>query len=311
MFQLGIRVVRGSRFHPIRTFYDHLWYIEPLIHVPLWYGAALRGVKLLTSSRFHFVCHVPMLTRGHGDVKLGGTSPCTTMYQWHKTIGVRVPMMGRTHALTGVAISVAATFYYTVPVSVGIMGSLICAGSALLPDIDHKESHITRTFGPVTQGLSWVMRKISGGHRFGTHSLMGIASIGVLAEYGVMYRDTIMAQIILCTFMILASSGAIRLLQIPGWFDDIIPIPIVIGIVCLTNVSLDFIPLALVSGCAIHVLGDMLTKSGCPLWWPFSLERVKLAGFTAGGWTERHVIVPLLVIGVLTAIVIKMVDAVM
>jgi len=220
-------------------------------------------------------------------------------------------MMGRTHALTGVAMAVTVTYFYPVPVAIGIAGSVACAGASLFPDIDHKDSHITRTFGPITKLLSWIMRTLSGGHRHGTHSLMGIAGIGALAQYGVQYRQDLPARIILCTLMILAYSGAIRLLGIPGWFDDIIPIPIVIGIVCLTNIPLDFMPAALVAGCAIHVLGDMLTDSGCPLWWPFSLQRVKLAKLKAGGWTETHVIVPVLVVGVVAGILIQGVDALM
>lgn len=218
-------------------------------------------------------------------------------------------MMGRTHALTGYAAGIGATYAVTLSVPAAIVGTVLCAGAALVPDIDHKEATITKTFGPVTRLLSVLVRKISGGHRYGTHSALGIMAIGAMAQYGVMYRHTsVPAQVILIVLMCLAFAGPIRLLRIPGWIDDLAPIPVVIGIVCFTSVPLDVVPPALMLGCAIHVLGDVVTKGGCPLLWPFSLKRFKLDLFKTNGITERYVVIPVVILAIFIGILGKLVD---
>jgi membrane-bound metal-dependent hydrolase YbcI (DUF457 family) len=220
-------------------------------------------------------------------------------------------MMGRTHALTGVAAGIAVTYGITLSVPAAIAGTFICAGSALVPDIDHKDSTITKTFGPITKIVSFVVRKISGGHRIGTHSFLGIAAIGAMAQYGVQNRYTLPGAILLCFLMCLAIGGAVRLLRIPGWFDDLAPIPVVIGIVRFTHISLDMVPLAIMLGCLIHVAGDVATKGGCPLWWPFSFKRIKLDLFKTDGFTERWIITPVVIVCIFAGIFWKLLDNVM
>lgn len=217
-------------------------------------------------------------------------------------------MMGRTHVLTGIAGGLGTTYLLTMSVPSAIVGTVLCAGAALVPDLDHKKATITRTFGPITKALSYAVRKISGGHRVGTHSFLGIAVIGVMAQYGVMYRDELPARIMLCTLMCLALGGAIRMLRIPGWIDDVAPIPVVIGLVCFTSVPLEIVPPALMLGCAIHVAGDVITKGGCPLWWPLSHRRVKLALFKTNGKVEHYVVTPVLILVIIVGVFWKLLD---
>lgn len=217
-------------------------------------------------------------------------------------------MMGRTHVLTGIAGGIGTTYLVTMSVPSAIAGTILCAGAALVPDLDHKEATITRTFGPITKVLSFLVRKASGGHRVGTHSFLGIALVGAMAQYGVVYRSELPAQIVLCTLMCLALGGAIRMLRIPGWLDDVAPIPVVIGLVCFTDVPLEIVPPALMLGCAIHVMGDVVTKGGCPLWWPLSHKRVKLALFKTNGVTERWIVAPALILVIVAGIFWKLLD---
>lgn len=219
-------------------------------------------------------------------------------------------MMGRTHALTGYAAGIGATYVVTMSVPAAIVGTVLCAGAALVPDIDHKDATITKTFGPATKALSLAVRKISGGHRWGTHSVLGIAAIGAMAQYGVMNRGSMSANVILCVLMCLALGGAVRLLRIPGWFDDVAPVPVVIGIVCFTSVPLNVVPPALMLGCAIHVAGDLVTKGGCPLLWPFSRTRYKLDLFKTNGFTERYVVTPTVIMCIFAGILFKVFDTV-
>lgn len=219
-------------------------------------------------------------------------------------------MMGRTHAATGLAAGIGATYVVTVPIPAAILGSILCAGCALVPDIDHHNSTITQTFGPITKALSWLARKISGGHRIGTHSIFGILVLGGLARYGVQNRHMVLGQVVLSVILILGFAGVIRLMKIPGWFDDVAPIPVVIAIVVFTDLSLTIVPAVLMLGCAVHVLGDVVTKEGCPLFWPFSRKRVKLALFKTNGVVERWVVTPLVLASIFGGIFWKLVDTV-
>lgn len=219
-------------------------------------------------------------------------------------------MMGRTHALTGIAAGIGATYVVTLSVPVAVVGTVLCAGAALVPDIDHSESTVTKTFGPITRGLSYLVRKLSGGHRIGTHSVLGVCAIWALCQYGVMYRHEVPAQVALCTVMILSLAGAIRLLRIPGWLDDLAPVPIVIGIVCFTEIPLEIVPPAIALGCAIHIAGDVVTMTGCPLWWPMSQKRVKLALFVTNGKVERYFVAPLVIASIIAGLLWKVVDTV-
>src|SRR5215475_9986486 len=87
------------------------------------------------------------------------------------------PMMGHTHALAG-----AAAWLGVVPLLADhgmrmtpgqvLAGSVVCAGAALLPDLDHHDGSIANAFGPVTHVLCRFVAAVSGGHRHATHSLL-------------------------------------------------------------------------------------------------------------------------------------------
>lgn len=65
----------------------------------------------------------------------------------------------------------AATGVFTLDAPVYVVGSLVCAGAALLPDIDHPKARISNSFGPLTRGLAHFVETIAGGHRHMTHTL--------------------------------------------------------------------------------------------------------------------------------------------
>jgi membrane-bound metal-dependent hydrolase YbcI (DUF457 family) len=199
-------------------------------------------------------------------------------------------------------------YAFKFPVSDAIIGTAACAGAALLPDIDHPRSTVSNTYGPLTRGLSWVMNTLTGGHRRGTHSLPGIFVMGLLAQAGVLYRETTAGMIGLSLIMSLLASALVRLLRIPGWLDDLAPIPVVVGLVCLTDISLDILPVAIMAGCVVHVAGDILTKTTCPVFWPFSNKGIKLALFKTNGPFERFVMLPGTVALILVEILGKWVD---
>ncbi|MEO3784782.1 metal-dependent hydrolase [Actinocorallia sp. B10E7] len=92
-------------------------------------------------------------------------------------------MMGRTHALSGAALFSAGTIPLGLPWHQVLIGAVACAGAAVLPDIDHHSSHIARTFGPLTRGFAWGVGKVSGGHRNGTHSALGVGLLAAVVFF--------------------------------------------------------------------------------------------------------------------------------
>lgn len=213
-------------------------------------------------------------------------------------------MMGRTHAMTGTLAFLGASTLVPATVPELVLGTVVCTGAALIPDIDHPNSTITLTYGPVTRSFSWIFRALSGGHRMGTHSAMAVGLVfgsSWVAVHRLGARDWTgyVAMAGLGFLMVLAIAGAVRLLKIEGYVDDFIPIPLVIGLVWFTPVPLDLMPLALALGVAVHTLGDMLTMTGCPVGWPLSDRRYAFRLFSTGGFTENWLITPLTIGGVL------------
>jgi membrane-bound metal-dependent hydrolase YbcI (DUF457 family) len=92
-------------------------------------------------------------------------------------------MMGANHAVGGAAawVAVTSTAPYTLgldplPVISVLLGALVTAGAALLPDVDQHSSTIANSGGLVTRSVAAVAGAVSGGHRHGTHSILAIAA---------------------------------------------------------------------------------------------------------------------------------------
>lgn len=265
-------------------------------------------------------------------------------------------MMGRTHALSGAALFTAGTIPLGLPWHQVLIGAVACAGAAVLPDIDHHGSHVARTFGPLTRGFAWVVGKVAGGHRNGTHSAMGVgllASVvffasavytqdratlwtgcviaGAMLVVGLViglfskgrgraaYKKpwhgflSIMAcvlvaaaiglgtyrfgqdagVVLVAAILVLVLAAAIRPLNIKGIWDDLSPIPITFALLWF-HVDLSVLPYAIVVGVVIHICGDMITRGGCPLGWPWSQTMHGPKWFRTGDRTEKRLVFPLL-----------------
>jgi membrane-bound metal-dependent hydrolase YbcI (DUF457 family) len=181
--------------------------------------------------------------------------------------------------------------------------------------MDHEKATASNTYGPVTRLISVVVQKISGGHRNGTHSVLGIGLLGASAQAAVTYQHVpgwgaIVAKVWLGLLLVLASAGAVRLLKIDGYIDDLLPIPVCAALVAFEPVPLTFVPLALVLGAAVHVVGDMLTNGGCPLLWPYAPgkgkrakpKRYALGLFKTNGGVENYLVLPAAIIGTILII---------
>ena len=95
-------------------------------------------------------------------------------------------MMGYQHALSGTAAGQAAVPWleHTYGLTDGqmLLTVAVATGAAMVPDLDQAGSTIGRSLGPVTNVVAQLLGFLAGGHRNGTHSLLGIAGFtGVAA----------------------------------------------------------------------------------------------------------------------------------
>ena len=207
-------------------------------------------------------------------------------------------MLGRTHFASGVLVTEGLACVVHLTPAETVTGLVVGSCAALLPDIDHPSSTVSRTFGPLTQGFATPMARCLGGHRFGTHSLPGILFFGLVMQVCVFFRHSPPAQVIVSAVLIVTLAAGVRIFRIKGIADDLAPIPVVIGIVWFTDVSLSAVPAALVLGCIVHVAGDCMTNSGCPILWPFDKEdRLALKLFSTGKLAEKLIVYPLILGG--------------
>ncbi|MEV0844300.1 metal-dependent hydrolase [Streptomyces sp. NPDC049954] len=246
-------------------------------------------------------------------------------------------MMGPAHSLSGAAAwlgvgALAAVEGHTMPWPVLVAGALICAGSALAPDLDHKSATISRAFGPLSRwvcgfvdALSYGVYKATkgkrdprrtGGHRTLTHTwfwavLIGAGASGLAVTGG---RWAVLA--ILFVHMVLAIEGLLwrqarvssdvlvwLLGATSAWMiADIMDEPGNGAGWLFTDPGQEYLWLGLpiVLGALIHDIGDALTVSGCPILWPLPIGRKrwyplgppKFMRFRAGSWVEIKILMP-------------------
>lgn len=87
-------------------------------------------------------------------------------------------MMATSHSVSGALLFAAvaaplasATGAFTVDAPILIVGSLVCAGAALLPDIDHPAARLSNSIPPFTKMLAHFVETVAGGHRHMTHTI--------------------------------------------------------------------------------------------------------------------------------------------
>lgn len=189
-------------------------------------------------------------------------------------------MMGHSHAITGAAAWVALTA--TLPGTLGLIpltateiaaGAVVTAGAALLPDADHHNGTIAHSLPPVSTHVTRFVGKVSGGHRHATHSLLGILGATALA-YGLsliripMGVDTFQLGAWIITVLLVAfAAKSLRLIR--GWKTAW---AISTGAATVAAWAAPeqtwWLPLSVLIGTTIHIIGDALTVEGVPVLWP-------------------------------------------
>ena len=216
-------------------------------------------------------------------------------------------MKGYSHAISGALVWTAATSAY-VPfapyvqdTSTVLAGALLTAGAAILADSDHPEGTISYSLPSVkvlgitlvpspTRLLAKGVHAISGGHRHGTHSLIGIAVFTALAflapkliipVYGRPLPVLALLYMILLAAYASKATGFSRMLGgaiggtggtfLRSWLGPWIVALVFAGWVAWTKGgNLDWLPVSVCIGMFMHILGDMLTVEGVPWLWPWN-----------------------------------------
>lgn len=252
--------------------------------------------------------------------------------------------MGPTHAVSGAVAGLLAAQVlppeWGGPTSTAEVFTFagVCAGAALLPDLDTTQSTVARSFGPASWILAktvdelsiWYYRltrgrrdpKRRGGHRTLTHTALFAVGLGVavstlIVAFG---RPAIVGTLFLTLGLALRGLAG-GLAKQYGW----IAVTVVAGVLSwLTwtwypdEVGSRALGVAVALGCAVHCLGDAITKEGVPFlapllpwqgrrWWELQLP--SMVSIRAGGTFERAILGPLLTL-VAVALALWAVDGV-
>ncbi len=212
-------------------------------------------------------------------------------------------MMGRQHACTGLLAAAGTAYAIKADVPTFVLLCTTLPGTAILNDIDHPDSTVSSTYGPLTGMIAKVLD-----HRKQTHSIPGVLVFGTGTYIATVHASNPFARAYLAVVLVLIWAATIRLFHIRGWLDDFAPIPIAclvtFGEPILRTFGLGpfpfrYLPYMIVLGMITHILGDWLTKQKMPLLWPFSSRGSALGMFKAGGKFEIYVILPVILLATL------------
>ena len=198
--------------------------------------------------------------------------------------------MGGHHAAAGAAawVAVASTGPYTLgwyPLDATgiVIGGMTTAGTALVCDWDHRSSTIANSLPPLSNAVAVGIENASGGHRQGTHSVVGAACFVLLAVTVAQFQvDTPWGLLsvgagLLCMFMINIAAKALKLFPASGWLTNWIFGLLMAGLVTwYAPDQWTWLPMSMLIGVVVHILGDLVTTGGVPLLWPIVIKPPKL-----------------------------------
>ena len=216
-------------------------------------------------------------------------------------------MMGPSHALSGAAVWLAGSValdqfahFHQSGVQLAV-GTAICAGGALLPDMDlsgrvttdQGGATVAHTFGVVSLFAAECVEKFSlgiynltrarkdprrnNGHRTFTHTLPFNIGVGVgVFELCLHYGKWAVLAVLFLSFAMALRGMFQTWAKKAGW------VIVTAASAAATLAAYGALPagrgypvlgVAIGVGGLVHVLGDMLTSHGCPIFWPLPIGR--------------------------------------
>lgn len=188
--------------------------------------------------------------------------------------------MGHSHATTGAAAwfaltsSAAGLGIVDMHPAAVIAGTVVTAGAALLPDADHHSGTIAHSLPPLSKAIASAVGEATGGHRHGTHSLIGVlvafAASWALAPLRVDLPHVGEFQVGAWVMVVLLVAFAAKSLRLTrGWASSwVVSVLGATAAVYYAPEQLWWLPFSVALGCLVHIAGDALTVQGVPLLWP-------------------------------------------
>ena len=216
-------------------------------------------------------------------------------------------MKAHGHAVSGTAAYLAATRILPgLPddPAVVLAGVLVTSGAALLPDLDHPSSTLSRSAGLASQTVSAAVSTVAGGHRQLTHSLVVVPLVWLAATWAAgipAVAAWIGGLLVAVAVPLLARSLPVRLAH-----------AVVVGVAPAVWIGTQiqtgalaapaWLSEAITIGVLAHLAGDLLTVGGIPLLAPLVADRVSLCLFRTGGIVEPVVTAGLAAVAVWLAV---------
>lgn len=248
-------------------------------------------------------------------------------------------MMAPGHATSGAAAGLGAAYVANasgIPVTTtgALVAAGLCAGAALLPDLDHPSATVARAFGPITElmahGVNGLSKRVygatrtrkdddrDGGHRGLTHTWVFAAAVGGALTGAVALVGKPVVLGALFFFLSLALRGLLKdTARRFGWLGVTVAAGLLTwlaGAVLPEDQAGAWLGAVVALGCLVHCWGDSLTLSGCPWLWPipimgqrwYPIGTPHVLRFRAGGTAEKWLVMPVLTAATIAAAALSM-----
>lgn len=209
--------------------------------------------------------------------------------------------MGKTHA-TSAAVAFLACLPLLPHASAAevAMATLCAAGAGVLPDLDHPSGTAAMSFGVISHVATKFIHWVSGGHRHGTHSLLGIGAFTADAYVQSGNRWALAGLLWVCLGLAVRSVHHRKhrhdhSLGLANAVGCAVVAYLLAGHVATHGGERMLVATAVCIGVTAHIAGDLLTPEGCPLGWPYP-QRFHIAEVSTDHWTEHCVVMPALLI---------------
>lgn len=167
-------------------------------------------------------------------------------------------------------------------------GTVVAAGTAVLPDMDHPDAKVARSLGPLSRSAARIVRRVAGGHRQRTHSLAFVALVAWALTWlaglpGRWPLAVTLGVIISLSVRLLGPSLKLKVRPSVAW---------AVGTLTAVAIGNGTVPVgrgvivAGVVGAASHLIGDGATRQGVPLLWPWK-ARFGIGLLRTGGRAEQ------------------------
>ncbi|GGM59144.1 membrane protein [Longimycelium tulufanense] len=191
----------------------------------------------------------------------------------------------------------------------------------MLPDIDHPQSTVARTFGAFSLAFSKIANTVSswtyratktskdtdrdGGHRGLTHTVVFAVLAGLVTTAIVQAGNRFALPVLMFVFCGLAVRGLLN-----NWCPKRDALAIIVTSGALTLLCMKWVVaapenaaaagIAVMIGCFAHYLGDAITEQGCPMLWPipiggrtwYPVAPPKVMRMRTGGAVELSLVLP-------------------